>query len=280
MAKESLIAAVISMNSVSSIEKNREKYIFQIKKAASLGAKLILLPEMFTIYGLSNYSSYGESDDSSAILELANLAKKYSCVIGGTVPEVISKDQDNSKKVYNTLYLFNTDGTILEKYRKAHLFNLTSQDGTKLYCESDSFVAGDQFKTTNIFGFKVALSICYDLRFSKMFHKMAKEDPFDILLVPSAFTLQTGMVHWETLVKSRGIEFQSYVLASDQTGNHSSGKDSFGHSMIIDPWGTKLCDTGPFEGLAIAEVDPDKITSARTRLPIYQNAREELYGGF
>lgn len=275
MSDSSFFAASISMCSLDDKSKNIEKAFYYLDKCVKAGVKLALLPEMFSIYGVKDYTPYAESDQSELIEKLSKYAKQNNMYIAGTVPEAPKDSTQN--KVYNTLYVFSSDGTILEKYRKTHLFNLIDIDGKPSYCESDTFLDGDTLKTCNILGFNTGLVICYDIRFSSLFSKLSSKKPLDIILAPSAFTLQTGMYHWECILRSRAIEFQSYMIASNQTGMHSHQKPSYGHSQIIDPWGTVLCDTGAKEGLAITEISKERIIEVRNTIPVRDNLRTELY---
>jgi deaminated glutathione amidase len=274
--------ATICMNSTPNKEENIAKAFSLLEKAVAAGADWILLPETWVFFGpYSDLYDNAESDNSPLIQKLGAFARQHKIVLFagsmGEKPEVESRNANGDRRVYNTTYVFGRDGKTLCKYRKTHLFNLISESGKPLYCESDGNIPGNEVKTLDVDGFRVALSICYDLRFTEFYLTMAKERPLDVILVPSAFTLQTGMDHWEVLLRARAIEHQSYVFSSNQTGNHYADKHSYGHSMIVDPWGYKLADTGSAPGVAISTMSRERLTQVRAKVPALANKRTELY---
>jgi predicted amidohydrolase len=191
----------------------------------------------------------------------------------------IHEPHDNpvEARSFNTSYVFGRDGSILAKYRKIHLFELYDSNGNKTHSESDNFIAGDSFSYLTVDGLRVGLLICYDLRFAGLFEKLYSLAKPDVLMIPAAFTKSTGMAHWEILLRARAIEYQCYVVAANQCGQHSPGKESYGHAMVINPWGEKLCDTGDTVGFAQAILDSSKINDYRTRLPSLRNRRTDIY---
>ena len=154
---------------------------------------------------------------------------------------------------------------------KTHMFNLLEKDGTPKYCESDGFIPGKGPASCTIEGLRVGYAICYDLRFANFFDKMAESGTPDIIVVPSAFTKSTGRAHWEVLLRARAIERQCYILAANQTGQHAPNKESYGHSMIIDPWGRVLANTGDTPGVITSDMDMDIIDHYRGLLPALRN---------
>ncbi|RZA14630.1 MAG: carbon-nitrogen hydrolase family protein, partial [Proteobacteria bacterium] len=172
---------------------------------------------------------------------------------------------------------FGRDGSVIAKYRKTHPFNLMDSEGKPLYCESDGFLSGDKLQTLEVDGYQVACSICYDLRFPGMYERLSRTKAVDVFLLPSAFTTQTGMDHWEVLIRARAIEQQAYVYASNQVGESAPGKSNYGHSMIVDPWGYVIANTGGTPGIAMAEISRERIDHIRTRLPALKNRRPEIY---
>ena len=183
------------------------------------------------------------------------------------------------RRVFNTHYVFGREGDLLAKYRKTHLFNLNGDDGRPRYCESDAFIPGD--KAADVFevdGWKVGLAICYDLRFPDFFTALAARATPDVLAVPSAFTKGTGLAHWELLLRARAVERQAYVFAANQVGEHSPGKETYGHSVVVDPWGVVLADTGDRPGFAVAKLSRAALADVRGKLPALANRRPELYG--
>jgi len=287
MTREFSVAA-LCMNTNGDKARNTAIAEALVRDAASAGAAWIMLPEVFPWHGpYSDIFLNGETEDGPLNQKLAGLAKELKVVLfAGTVGErpgaadQSRADLTNSKgekKVFNTSYVFGRDGSMLGKYRKIHLFNLTAADGTPTHCESEGFLSGDKPQTVVIDGLKVGLSICYDLRFPEFFSMLAAGGPVDVIAIPSAFTLATGMYHWELLLRARAVEWQAYVVAANQTGVHAPGKASFGHAMVIDPWGHKLADSGNHPGIARATISPDKINFYRAQLPALANRRHDIY---
>lgn len=280
--------AAVCMNSTSDKQKNVETAFRLIEEAAKSGASWIQIPEMFAFHGpYDRVYDMAETEQGPVISRMRTLAKKYGVVIisgsMGERPDENPKadpahlNQAGHRRVYNTTFIIGRGGETLARYRKTHLFNLVGNDGAPLYCESEGYLTGDQLVRTEIDGYQVGLCICYDLRFSPLFTRLTKDKPIDVLLAPSAFTKGTGMAHWELLLRSRAIELQCYVYAANQVGVHSPGKESFGHSMIVSPWGEVLADTGAETGIAYAELDPEVIATTRAKLPVLKNKRPELY---
>ena len=283
-----IVAAAVCMNTTGDKARNVAAAEAHIRSAAASGAHWVMLPEIFAWHGpYTDIFEHAETEDGPLNQKLSSLAKELKIVLfAGTVGErpgtgdqrrsdLVSKQGD--KKVFNTSYIFGRDGALIGKYRKTHLFNLISPSGTPSYCESDGFLAGNTAKTLTIDGLKVGLSICYDLRFPEYYCKLSAAGPVDVIAVPSAFTLATGMYHWELLLRARAVEWQAFVIAANQTGIHAPGKASYGHAMIVDPWGHKLADTGNQTGLARAVLSKEKILHYRAQLPALANRRPEVY---
>lgn len=287
MLKKIKVAAVC-MNSTSDKERNITTAFRMIEEAAKNGADWVQIPEMFAFHGpYDRVYAMAESESGPIISHMRELAKKHGIIIiAGSMgerpdenssPNPAHLNRDGHRRVYNTTFILGRDGKTIARYRKTHLFNLLNPDGTPLYCEGDGYLTGDELVRTEIDGYQVGLCICYDLRFSPLFTKLTHAAPIDILLAPSAFTKGTGMAHWELLLRARAIELQCYVYAANQVGVHTPGKESFGHSMIVSPWGEVLANTGSEVGVAYAEIDPEVIASTRAKLPVLKNRRPELY---
>jgi len=285
---QDLVAAAVCMNSTGEKSRNIAVAESLIREAATNGADWVMLPEIFSWHGpYAEIHQNAELSDGPLNEKLAAIARELKIVLfAGTVGERPGPQDQNrqdlvnkkgEKKVFNTSYVFGRDGSLVGKYRKTHLFNLIAADGTPMHCESDGFIPGDTFQAPMIDGFKVGLSICYDLRFPEHYCRLSAQGPVDVIAVPSAFTLATGMYHWELLLRARAVEWQAYVIAANQTGIHAPGKASYGHSMIIDPWGHKLADTGNHSGIARATISRDKILQYRAQLPALANRRPEIY---
>ncbi|MFK7826536.1 MAG: carbon-nitrogen hydrolase family protein [Oligoflexales bacterium] len=289
MVMSSVKIASICMCSKANVHENIEKAINLVKSAAENGANWVLLPEMFTYMGgYSGLYNSAEIEKGPLNKELASIAKKLGItLIAGTVGEkpldnelhqdlLVNKDK-GYRRVFNTLYGFSDSGEQFVKYRKTHLFELAAFEKGSTYSEADGFLAGNQFAFCEYQGWNIGFAICYDLRFSSLFFQITKEKPLDLLIVPAAFTEATGKRHWQLLLQARAVENQCYVLAANQTGEHRDGKRSFGHSMIIDPWGKVLENTGEKEGFVLAEIDKVKLEQFRKTLPVRENQRLDLY---
>ncbi|WP_424045878.1 carbon-nitrogen hydrolase family protein, partial [Neisseria sicca] len=179
-------------------------------------------------------------------------------LFGGTIP-LPSPDEG---KVMNTMLVYDRDGTQIGLYHKMHLFGFSGLG--ERYAEADTISAGGDVPKLTADGVPLAVGVCYDLRFPEFFRA---QQPFDVLLLPAAFTYTTGKAHWELLLRARAVENQCYVIASAQGGEHESGRRTFGHSMIIDPWGEILDVLPEGEGIVIADLDGTRLQSVRTRLP-------------
>jgi nitrilase len=185
-------------------------------------------------------------------------------LIGGTIPLV----SDEEGKVRNTLLTYGPDGQLATHYDKIHLFGFSR--GTEAFDESRTIVAGDDVAVLQTSQLRVGLSICYDLRFPELYRAMGL---CDLLVVPAAFTYTTGQAHWEILLRARAIENQCFVLAAAQGGKHVTGRRTWGHSMLVDPWGEILIQKPEGEGVVMGELDLAQLASVRASLPALQHRR-------
>jgi len=274
---DTIYASVVSVTATTDKQANLENIFARAEEAVRTGSKWISLPEMFAFHGPYNELwNNAEFEDGPLNNRLSEFARRHGVVLfAGSVGERPEGSQDG--KIYNTQYVFGRKGELLAKYRKTHLFNLMDQTGKALYCESDGYLSGDTLKTVTVDGWRVGLATCYDLRFPDLFGALARTGPLDCLVIPAAFTLQTGMYHWEVLLRARAIENLCYVVAANQVGTHSPGKQSYGNAMIIDPWGTPLANTGHMEGVAVAPMSKSRIKACRGQLPAIDNKRPEIY---
>ncbi len=278
MTKKQISVAVTSMTTTRDRASNLEQAEKLVRDAAKQGANWVVLPEMYVYQG--SYDTLYENAEpwhGPAWQWMSALAKELGIVLfGGSIAE--RPNQGNSeRKVYNVAYAFDRNGKEIACYRKVHLFNLKTPDGKPLYCESDGYLSGDEPIVLEVDGFKVAMAICYDLRFHEFFATLARKSKFDAIVMPSAFTQRTGMDHWEVLIRARAIEHQAYFIAANQTGEHTPGKNSYGHSMIVDPWGHKICDTGDQIGIATAPLSHAVLARYRAQLPAISDRRPEVY---
>ncbi len=259
-------AAVIQTNAGPVIEENLRQEEKLIRAAAAEGATLIVTPEnscrmRATIEGKREASF--EEKDHPAVPFFANLAKELGVTL---IAGSISSIRVGGNKMANRCYVFGRDGAQKATYDKIHMFDVDLPNGDK-YRESDTSAAGDRIVMADVDGLKLGLSICYDMRFPHMYRELAKKGA-QILTVPSAFTVPTGMAHWEVLLRARAIENGCFVLAPAQVGKHEGGRATYGHSIIIAPWGHILAEVkGDEPGYACAELDLDEVTKARQAVP-------------
>ncbi|HEX2331872.1 MAG TPA: carbon-nitrogen hydrolase family protein [Burkholderiales bacterium] len=232
-----------------------------ISAAAAAGAKLAALPENFYMIGRQERDKVAvrEPDGGGPIQQfLADAARKNAIwIIGGTAP-ISGADET---RIRGACLVYDDMGKRVARYDKMHLFHFESEN--ERYDEARTLEAGDRpVAVASPFG-RLALSVCYDVRFPELYRGLGE---FDLMFVPSAFTVPTGAAHWETLLRARAIENKAYVVAPAQGGTHASGRRTWGHSMIIDPWGEILAMREEGEGVVLAEIDSQRIVEVRRRL--------------
>lgn len=237
-----------------------------IAEAAEGGAQLVLLPEYFCFMGFKDTDKLAirETPGDGPIQQfLSDAARKHRVwVIGGTLP----LKSPEASRVLNTSLVFGPDGEQVARYDKIHLFNF--EKGDESFDEARSIVPGADVRTFEAPFGRVGLSVCYDLRFPELYRKMGD---CALMVVPSAFTYTTGRAHWETLLKARAIENQCYVLAAAQGGKHENGRRTWGHSVLIDPWGEVVAVREEGAGVVAGVIDPERIASVRQSLPAYRH---------
>lgn len=264
--------ACLQTNPGNDRHRNINEIISMMEHAVHSGsAQLIVLPEVFSYMGDENGRLDSANDLDEGIFEkIADTAKKLRVhVVAGSHAE----KSKTPGKVFNTAVSYSSEGTILNIYRKIHLFNLRDSSGQPLYCESQVLAPGKEISGFDIpvgeNSWRALTAICYDVRFPELFRTPeTKINPYDVIFLPAAFTYQTGLDHWEVLLRARAIENQCYVVACNQTGFHSEGrKRNFGNSMVIDPWGKIVAQLGEESGVLCAELSLSEVKNARTKLP-------------
>ncbi len=266
---ERFVAAAIQMNSTDDRERNLSQALGLIDRAASRGARFVALPEnadLIAPHGVRLEAA--EVLDGPTIRLFSEKARERDIwLLAGSIGEKGSSPD----KARNTSVLIDPQGQINATYRKIHLFDVDLEDGTTIR-ESSQVEPGTDVIVADTPIAKFGMSICYDLRFPELYRKLASAGA-DVLLIPSAFTLHTGKDHWEILVRARAIENTCWVIAPAQTGKHLKGRSSYGHSMIVDPWGMVVaqCSDGP--GICLAEIDPDLQERVRSSLPSLEHRR-------
>lgn len=271
-------AAVVQMVSGTTIATNLRRAEALLEEAAAQRATLAVLPEYFCLMGRTDHDKIDarEAPGHGPIQDfLAATARRLGLwIAAGTVP----LQTPEPGRVFNTTWVYAPDGSSIARYDKIHLFAFDR--GTEHYDEAASIVPGTapqaftlpDAAATDGLGWRIGLSICYDLRFPELYRALSAV-PCDAMLVPAAFTHTTGKAHWEVLLRARAIENQCYVLASAQGGTHENGRRTFGHSMIVDPWGEALAVLDEGEGVICAELSAARLREVREQLPALRHRR-------
>lgn len=264
--------AAIQMVSGSQVGKNLRDAEVLIEKAAAQGAKLVVLPENFALLSTAKLRETGLRETSPAgpirtfVSAMAERHKLW--IVAGSIPVATRPDGEAmDSRVRAACFVYDERGEEVVRYDKIHLFDVDVDDSFGSYRESDTIEPGAVVQLVETPFGRVGLSICYDLRFPELYRELLTQGA-EIITVPSAFTAVTGAAHWEVLLRARAIENLCYVIGADQGGRHSKTRESFGHSMIVDPWGKVLAkkETGP--GVVLAEVDLESLAELRERMPV------------
>jgi predicted amidohydrolase len=275
-----MIVGAVQLSSQADVDENLSRASALIDEAARRGARLVLLPE--------NFAYLGDEEGKRAIAEdlspeapskgpitarLERLARAHGVhLIAGGMPER-SSDPD---RPYNTCAVWNPEGRIAALYRKIHLFDVDLA-ADRRYCESAATMPGDEPQVVAVEGIRVGLSICYDLRFPELYRLLSAAGA-EVLVVPAAFTVTTGKDHWHVLLRARAIEAQAYVIAAAQWGKHPRGRQTYGKSCIIDPWGEIVAHASEGEGVITAAVDRRYLAEVRAAVPSLAHRRLGLGG--
>lgn len=261
--------AVCQMDSKNDKEENLAFAEMMIKEASKNGAVLIAFPETMNFMG-KGYRHQAEKSDGETMSRLKALAKENAVwIMTGSIPST-----HESGKPMNTLSLISPDGKVICSYSKLHMFDVELEDGPA-FQESQGNTAGKRIVTVKTPLGHMGFSICYDLRFGEMYRLMALAGA-QIIFVPSSFTYMTGKAHWETLLRARAIENGVYIIAPAQIGTKSVS-DTYGHSMVVDPWGRILAVKEDGVGLIYADIDIDYVEKVRLQLPSLKNRRTDIY---
>lgn len=269
---EEMVVSAIQMTSSDDVHKNLSIVGKRVAEAVDSGAKLIVLPENFALMATRSQQVYQMAERLGAgpIQHfLSELSKKYGCwLVAGSLPTTSA----DSAKVYATCLVYNEFGEQLAHYHKMHLFDADIADGKRSYRESDTFRAGNEPVVVNTPFGMMGLSICYDLRFPELYRALLQKGA-EFFVAPSAFTAVTGAAHWSLLCRARAVENSCYLIAANQGGVHINGRSTYGHSMIVDPWGEVLAELGSTEGVALATLKQLKVRQVRNDLPSIEHQR-------
>jgi deaminated glutathione amidase len=264
------IAACVQMTSEREFEPNIRAASDLVRRARDAGADLIMTPEITGMFEPKRDSHLAKATDEAANPVLAafrDLAQETGAwLLLGSTPIRIE-----AERLANRSFLLATDGVIAARYDKIHMFDVDLKGGES-YRESHSYRPGDLAVVTDLPWGRLGMSICYDLRFPALYRALA-EAGATFLAIPAAFTRQTGEAHWHVLMRARAIENGCFVIAAAQGGEHEHGRATFGHSLVVDPWGRIVAEGGTEPGVIFADIDPAEVSAARGRIPSLQHGR-------
>jgi deaminated glutathione amidase len=268
-----LRVACVQLNAIESKADNIQRAERLVARAASTGADLVVLPEKWNGFGPPAFMRDNAEglEDGETVEAMKGWARAHGItLVGGSIVE----RREGHEKLSNTCVVFDPEGEIAAVYRKIHMFDV--EVGGHVYRESETEEPGDAPATCEVEGWKVGLTVCYDLRFPELYRILAIEG-CEVMTVPAAFTLFTGKDHWELLLRARAVENQCYIVAPNQWGAFSEGKAAFGRSMIVDPWGVVLAQAPDEDGVIAADLDRARLEDVRRRLPSLANRQPAAY---
>ena len=272
MSSKPIKAAAIQLASGTNVNANLLATEKLLEEAARAGASLAVLPENFAFLGADSTDAlpYREQEGEGPLQDfLSRLAARLGLwIVGGTIP----LEGDDQARWRAANLVFDEQGREVARYDKRHLFDVTLIESGEQYNESDTIEPGDRVVVVDSPIGRLGLAVCYDLRFPELFRAMLDQGA-EVFCLPAAFTAVTGRAHWDILVRARAIENLAYVIAAAQGGFHIKGRETYGHSMIVDPWGTVLNQRARGSGLAIATIDPDFQASTRRNFPSLSHRR-------
>ena len=266
--------AAIQMNSSADLGENLQLADKLIGDAVDDGCRMVVLPENFALMpvrGRDKAKAAEEPGDGPIQAFLSDVSERHGIwVIAGSMP--LTSPEIKAERVYGTCPVYDAKGNTRAIYRKIHLFDVDLAESQESYRESRSMVAGDEVTTVDTPCGRVGLTICYDLRFPELFRQLVDAGAI-MFTVPAAFTATTGEAHWHTLLRARAIENLAYVVAAGQYGEHADGRSTYGHSLIIDPWGKILAEAADGNCFVAADIDPDLPAKLRSEFPALANRR-------
>ncbi|HXV57692.1 MAG TPA: carbon-nitrogen hydrolase family protein [Gaiellaceae bacterium] len=268
-----LRAACVQISSTASKADNLERMEPLVARAAATGADVVLLPEKWNgLGGPEVLHEVAEPLEGGETVEaMSRWAREHGItLVGGSIVE----RREGREKLSNTCAVFDPEGELAAVYRKIHMFDV--EVGGHVYRESDAEEPGEGPESCEVEGWKLGLTVCYDLRFPELYRILAVEGA-ELVTVPAAFTLYTGKDHWELLLRARAVENQCYVLAANQWGVHGGGKASYGRSSIVDPWGIVLAQAPDEDGVVAAELERSRLLQVRASVPSLANRRPAAY---
>jgi predicted amidohydrolase len=265
--------ACVQLNSQGMKADNLEKAEPLVARAAATGADVVVLPEKWNALGTADIlrDNAEPLEGGETVEAMSSWARRHGItLVGGSITE----RREGREKLANTSVVFDPDGEIVAVYRKIHMFDV--EVGGHVYRESEAEEPGDETVICDVEGWKLGLSVCYDLRFPELYRILAVEGA-ELVTVPAAFTLFTGKDHWELLLRARAVENQCYVVAANEWGVHAEGKASYGRSTIVDPWGVVLAQAPDEDCVISAELDRAHMERVRRTLPSLANRQPAAY---
>ncbi len=270
MTAPRFVAACVQMRSGRDPAQNRDAAVAGIREAAERGAHYVQTPEMTSLLERDRPSLFQKiraPEDDSTLGALRDVARER-----GIVVHVGSLAVKNGDKVANRAFVIDREGAITASYDKLHLYDVDLPNGES-YRESATYTGGARAVVTDLPWGRLGVAICYDVRFPALYRALA-EAGAEILSAPAAFTRQTGEAHWHVLQRARAIETGSFMISAAQGGRHEDGRETYGHSLIVDPWGRVLAEAdGNEPGVILAEIDMALVADARARIPALRHAR-------
>jgi predicted amidohydrolase len=262
----------VQLNAAAEKERNIRRAGELVAEAAAAGAELVVLPEKWNGFGSPEIlrRNAEDLDGGESVEAMRRWASELGLhLVGGSITERAA-----SGALYNTSLVIDPAGATIATYRKIHLFDVDVAG--QRYRESDVEAGGSEIQTVEVEGWKVGLTICYDLRFPELYRILALRGA-ELLVVPAAFTLATGRDHWELLLRARAVENQCFVVGADDWGEHPEGKRTYGRSMVVDPWGVVLSQVPDGDGVAVADLDTGRLRAVRDAVPALANRKPEAY---
>jgi predicted amidohydrolase len=268
--RESFKAGLVQMCTGRDVDRNVADASALIREAASKGASYVQTPEITTLMEIERaalFAALRPEEGNPAIARFASLAQELGIWLHiGSMAVLLGNG-----KIANRSLLISPEGAVQARFDKLHMFDVELPGGES-YRESKNYQAGSAGVLTELPWGTLGMTVCYDLRFPHLYRALAKGGA-DFLAIPSAFTRQTGAAHWHVLVRARAIENGCFVLAAAQTGKHESGRETYGHSLIVSPWGEVLADAGAEVGVIVADIDPGEVQKVRARIPSLRHDR-------
>jgi len=250
-----------------------------IDRAVAEGSQLVVLPECFAFLGKGEKDKLaiaerldGDGAPGPIRSTLAELATRFGItIVGGGMPEREDSADGTVRRAYNTAVVIDPRGALIARYRKIHLFDIDIP-GRATMRESDATAPGTAPCVVEVDGWKVGLTICYDVRFPELYRRLVMDHGAEVLLVPAAFTAHTGRAHWHLLLRARAVENQAYVVAAAEWGRHNERRESFGHSLIVDPWGSVVAERTEDDGVIVHALDRQTLLKTRREMPVLRHA--------